>query len=112
MRDGLVFLAGIVYGIIVPPGLTSFFLVELLALFSAGNPLLIDPGMIGENLLLYMGLFILPEIVLAAVLSGRKAGHLGRWLMLFAAINLVVGILAYLSTMTCGGCGLPPRPPA
>jgi hypothetical protein len=104
MRDRLVFLLGLGYGIIFPPGLTSFLLVVLYSLFSAGSPLLLDPGAVVSDFPLYVAGFIVPEIVLAALLSRSKAQHLGRWLVVFSGINLVLGVLAYLSMLTCGTC--------
>jgi hypothetical protein len=109
-KDSLIFFLGLVYAVVIPPGLTSFILVVWLSSLSAGAPLLFDPGMVASDFGLYIAVYIVPEIMLVVLLSRRNAKNLGRLLAVIAGLNLIVGIFFIFSTMVCGTCGLPPRP--
>ena len=63
-----------------------------------------DPSVVISNLLFFMVLFLVPEILIVRKLFRSDARRQGLGLSVYVLANMVAGVVLFLSTMTCGFC--------
>lgn len=104
MNNRALLAVGLVLAVLLPPSLTAFFIGVLVAIVTGQFPPVYGYPDVASALPFYLALYLLVEAVIVIILSGRGAKGQSRGLAALAAINLVIGVLALLSTMTCGLC--------